>query len=50
MHDMYGLYESSNPGFDIYLTIDLEIQEIIENTINNAIKQYDPDQMLILVQ
>ena len=48
--DLTSLYAKAESGCDIYLTIDLEIQEIIENTINNAIKQYDPDQMLILVQ
>ena len=48
MHDMYGLYQEANKGLDIYLTIDLDVQSVLENTVKNAVLRYNPDQMLIL--
>lgn len=48
--DMLSYYNSASRGFDIYLTIDIEIQLIVENIINLAVKQYQPENMLVLVQ
>lgn len=49
MHDMISTYQTPTPGNDVYLTIDIEIQQILDNVINNAIKDYDPDQVMGLV-
>lgn len=49
MQDMTSLYESATPGMDLYLTIDLELQLIMDNIINNAIAKYDPDQVMGLM-
>ena len=49
LKDMYGLYSKASLGFDIYLTIDLEIQQVVERIISNAVARYSPDQMLVMV-
>lgn len=49
MHDMISTYKTATPGMNVYLTIDLEIQKILDGVINNAIKAYDPDQVMGLV-
>lgn len=49
MPDMVSFYESSTPGMDIYLTIDLEIQTILDRVITNAVSRYSPDQALGLI-
>ncbi len=49
MPDMTSYYTSSNSGFDIYLTVDIEVQNILDNVINNAVARYNPDQVIGLV-
>lgn len=50
MPDMASYYNESQQGFDIYLTIDIEIQLIIENVIKEAVNRYNPEEMIILVE
>ena len=50
MPDMVSYYNEASQGLDIYLTIDIEIQLIIENVIREAVKQYNPEEMTILVE
>lgn len=49
MHDTTSVYKASTPGMNIYLTIDLNLQLILDGVINNAIAQYDPDQVMGLI-
>lgn len=49
MHDTTSLFTDTTPGMDIYLTIDLELQQIMDGVINTAIDQYDPDQVMGLM-
>ncbi len=44
--DLSGSYESASSGFDIYLTIDLNIQLSLERVLDNAYKKYTPDDAL----
>ena len=48
--DMTSYYNTASQGFDIYLTIDVEIQLVVENIIRLAVEQYSPENMLVLVQ
>ena len=48
--DMVSYYNESSQGYDIHLTIDIEIQLIVENVIKEAVKQYSPEEMMILVE
>ena len=50
MPDMISYYNEASKGFDIYLTIDIDIQLIIENIIDEAVRQYSPEEMTILVE
>ena len=50
MPDMVSYYNEASKGFDIYLTIDIDIQLIIENIIDEAVRQYNPEEMTILVE
>ena len=50
MPDMVSYYNEASKGFDIYLTIDINIQLIIENIIDEAVRQYSPEEMTILVE
>lgn len=49
MHDMTSTYKTSTAGMNIYLTIDIEIQKMMDGVINNAIELYHPDQVMGLV-
>ncbi len=49
MHDTTSVYKASTPGMNIYLTIDLNLQLILDGVINNAIAEYDPDQVMGLI-
>ncbi len=49
MHDMTSTYKTATPGMNIYLTIDLNLQLILDGIIHNAIEQYDPDQVMGLI-
>lgn len=44
--DLSGSYESASSGFDLYLTIDLNIQLSLERVLDNAYKKYTPDDAL----
>ncbi|XMB68098.1 penicillin-binding transpeptidase domain-containing protein [Mycoplasmatota bacterium zrk1] len=46
MHDIVGNYEYPNKGLDVYLTIDIGVQMVMERVIENAVARYSPDQML----
>ena len=50
MPDMVSYYNEASQGYDIYLTIDIEIQLIIENIIKEAVRLYNPEEMTIVVQ
>lgn len=43
------IYEKSQDGMDIYLTIDIDIQLAVEKEIENTITKYTPEQALSLV-
>jgi len=49
LSQLYGLYEAPTKGMDIYLTIDMDIQILLERVLENANARYHPDQMLGLV-
>ena len=49
MHDTTSIFTSSTPGMDIYLTIDINLQLIMDNVINNAISKYNPNQVMGLM-
>ncbi len=49
MPDMLNYYNTSSQGFDLYLTIDLNVQLIVERVMAEAIERYDPDSMYVLV-
>ncbi|QVK21827.1 stage V sporulation protein D [Mycoplasmatota bacterium] len=46
MHDIVGNYEYPNKGLDVYLTIDIGVQMVMERVIENAVARYSPEQML----
>ena len=48
--DMLSYYAEASKGFDIYLTIDIEIQLIVENIIEEAVERYNPEEMLVIVE
>ena len=50
MPDMVSYYQEASKGYDIYLTIDIEIQLIIENVIKEAVRNYHPEEMTIMVE
>lgn len=49
MDDMTGFYENATSGYDLYLTIDLQIQLSLERVMDNAVKKYSPNDMIGLV-
>lgn len=49
MHNTTSVYKSATPGLNIYLTIDINLQLILDNAINNAISQYNPNQVMGLI-
>ena len=49
LENLYGYYEAPSQGMDIYLTIDIELQILLEKTLENANARYQPDQMLGLM-
>ena len=48
--DMTSYYNKASLGYDLYLTIDIEIQLIIENVIKEAVNRYNPEEMTIIVE
>ena len=49
LEDMSDEYTSATSGFDLYLTIDLDIQIAIERIIDNACAMYNPDEVISIV-
>ncbi|MFI3252400.1 MAG: penicillin-binding transpeptidase domain-containing protein [bacterium] len=49
MPDMLNYYNTSSQGFDLYLTIDLMVQLVVERVMDEAIARYDPDSMYVIV-
>ncbi len=47
---MSEVYEPAKEGISIQLTIDIELQKIVENELDNIIDKYSPDNALIIVQ
>ncbi|QVK17064.1 stage V sporulation protein D [Mycoplasmatota bacterium] len=46
LKQLYGLYEAPSKGMDIYLTIDMDIQILLERVLENTNARYQPDQIL----
>ncbi|NLD25829.1 MAG: stage V sporulation protein D, partial [Acholeplasmataceae bacterium] len=44
-----GDYQPAQSGFDLYLTIDIEIQQTLERVLNNADGLYAPEELIGLV-
>ena len=49
MHNTTNTYKEPKPGLNIHLTIDINIQQILDNIINLAIEAYTPKQVIGLV-
>ena len=48
--EMNEVYEPAKKGISLELTIDIEIQKVVENELDNIIDKYTPDNALIIVQ
>ena len=44
------VYEPAKKGLSLQLTIDIEIQKVVENELDNIMDKYSPDNALIIVQ
>lgn len=44
-----GNYSSPSRGIDLYLTIDIDVQIVLERVLDNAVAQYDPDEVFGLI-
>lgn len=49
VEDLSGIYDEATSGYDLYLTIDLDIQLSLERVMDNSIKKYTPNDMIGLV-
>ena len=49
MHDMVSEFEDATPGMNITLTIDIELQTIMDNVITKAAAMYNPNQAMGLI-
>ena len=49
MHDMISEYKEAQPGMNVYLTIDLELQKIMDGVIKKCINMYNPNQVMGLI-
>lgn len=49
INQLYGYYEAPSKGMDVYLTIDIDLQILLERVLENANAKYQPDQMLGLI-
>ncbi len=49
IHQMYGIYEAPTKGMDVYLTIDIDLQILLERVLENTNTRYQPDQILGLM-
>lgn len=48
LEDISDDYQNATGGFDLYLTIDLEIQLMIERIIDNIMIDYNPDEVIAI--
>ena len=49
MHNTKTLFKEPTPGMNVYLTIDIELQKIMDGVINKAIALYEPRQVMGLM-
>lgn len=49
MHDTISSYKSTSPGMNIYLTIDIKLQQIMDNIIDKCNSLYSPNQIMGLM-
>lgn len=49
LNQLYGVYEAPTKGMDIYLTIDIDLQILLERVLENTAAKYHPDQILGLM-
>lgn len=49
IENLNGTYQNPTAGFDLYLTIDLDIQISLERVMDNAVARYNPDQVIGIV-
>ena len=49
VEDLSGIYDEATSGYDLYLTIDLDIQLSLERVMDNSVKKYTPNDMIGLV-
>lgn len=49
LYGRYGYYDPPTQGMNIYLTIDIELQMVLEKALENANALYKPDQMLGII-
>lgn len=49
LSQFYGIYDAPSKGMDIYLTIDIDLQILLERVLENANARYRPDQILGLI-
>lgn len=49
MHNMVSFYENSTPGMDIYLTIDMEVNKILDSIVKNTAIKYNPSSIIACV-
>lgn len=47
--NLSGIYLAPSQGLDLYLTIDLDIQIVLERILDNAVERYNPDEMLAII-
>ncbi len=47
--DLDGFYSSPSKGVDLYLTIDIDVQVVLERVLDNAYSQYTPEEVIGLV-
>lgn len=48
LEDISDDYQSAASGFDLYLTIDLDVQLMIERLIDNIMIEYNPDEVIAI--
>lgn len=46
MHDTVSKFNEATPGMNVYLTIDLELQKIMDGVIEKAVSLYSPKQVM----
>ena len=49
MHDMISKFNEATPGMNVYLTINLELQKIMDGVVNKAVSLYNPKQIMGLM-